>query len=234
MKASVTTELFSKLWNEEVARKGKDASMLWTFLRCYWDEIIWAECVLTVYIFFSLFGPSYIVSRLITYNSAAEPSIGYGLALVVGMFLSEFFRSLFVNQYWFLSVRVSTRFRSIIFSLVYSKAVRLRDLCGYSVGELVNICTNDGQRVYDAGGFSSFIYVAIMTTISVMIMTSFILSPAALLGCLVFLMMFPAQVWVILLLNFDLTAYLCIRPLSARRWVISVARLCDTPTPASA
>ena len=194
MKASVTSAMFSKLWSEEIARNGKEASLLWTFLRCYWDEIIWAECTLTVYVFFSLFGPSYIVSRLITYNSSTEPSVGYGIALVVGMFLSEFFRSLFVNQYWFLTARISTQFRSIIFALVYSKAVRLRDLCGYSVGELVNICTNDGQRVFDAGSYSSFVYVAVITTIAASVITSLVLSPAALLGCLIFLLTFPLQV----------------------------------------
>ena len=78
--------------------------------------------------------------------------------------------------------------------LVYAKAVRLRDLCGYSVGELVNICTNDGQRVFDAGSYSSFVYVAVVTTIAASVITSLVLSPAALLGCLIFLLTFPLQV----------------------------------------
>jgi len=32
--------------------------------------------------------------------------------------------------------------------LVYEKAIKLRDLSGYTVGELVNICSNDGQRLF--------------------------------------------------------------------------------------
>ena len=34
--------------------------------------------------------------------------------------------------------------------LVYRKAISLRDLSGLTVGELLNICTNDAQRVFGA------------------------------------------------------------------------------------
>jgi len=45
----------------------------------------------------------------------------------------------------------------------YTKALRLRDLSGYSIGELVNICSNDGQRIFDAGMYFPFVYVATLT-----------------------------------------------------------------------
>ena len=41
-------------------------------------------------------------------------------------------------------------------ALVFKKAIKLRDLSGYSVGELINICSNDGQRLY---GMSRALFV---------------------------------------------------------------------------
>ena len=46
---------------------------------------------------------------------------------------------------------------------MYDRAVSLRTLHGYSIGELVNLCGNDGQRIFDAAANASFLYIAILT-----------------------------------------------------------------------
>ena len=58
----------------------------------------------------------------------------------------------------------------------------------------MNICTNDGQSVFDACTYVSFFYMTVFTTLGVMLITSFVLGPAALLGCAVFLLILPIQV----------------------------------------
>ena len=40
---------------------------------------------------------------------------------------------------------------TLLAGMVYEKALSLRDLGKYTVGELVNICSNDSQRVFDSG-----------------------------------------------------------------------------------
>ena len=107
-------ERFKVFWDVEVRERGKDASILWTFLRCYWDEIIWAEFIVTMSVFFTMLSPSYLINRLITYNAAPESDLGVGLPLAAGILISESFRSMFINQYWFLSMRVSCKMRSLI------------------------------------------------------------------------------------------------------------------------
>ncbi|EDQ86995.1 uncharacterized protein MONBRDRAFT_10377, partial [Monosiga brevicollis MX1] len=77
---------------------------------------------------------------------------------------------------------------------VYRKSLRLRDLGRYSVGELVNICSNDSQRVHDAAVFSAFIYIALVTGLAVMVSSSLVLGPAALARVFVFFLMIPIQV----------------------------------------
>ena len=42
---------------------------------------------------------------------------------------------------------VLTAFATLI-GVVYHKAIQLRDLSGYTVGELVNLSSNDGQRMF--------------------------------------------------------------------------------------
>ena len=114
MSADVSMERFKVFWDEEVRQKGKDASILWTFLRCYWDEIVWAEFIVTMSVFFTMLGPSYLINRLITYNAAPQADLGIGLPLAFGILISESFRSIFINQYWFLSMRVACKMRSLI------------------------------------------------------------------------------------------------------------------------
>ena len=76
---------------------------------------------------------------------------------------------------------------------MYEKVLCLRDLGQYSVGELVNICSNDSQRVFDAATFSAFIYVSLMTGLGVMVASALVLGPAAIVGCAVFFLVIPIQ-----------------------------------------
>ena len=62
------------------------------------------------------------------------------------------------------------------------------------VGELVNICSNDGQRIADATMFFLFFYIALITTIGTTVYSVYLIGPAAIAGIAVFLTMFPLQV----------------------------------------
>jgi hypothetical protein len=78
---------------------------------------------------------------------------------------------------------------------VFAKAVNIRDLCGYTVGELVNISTADSSRLADAVLFASFFYGSIIAVICVTGLTWWLIGPAALVGIFCFLLVFPLQVW---------------------------------------
>ena len=91
---------------------------------------------------------------------------------------------------------------------IYSKALRVKNLCGYSVGELVNICTNDRQRVFEAALFSRAIYYSVLTLVLVAIVSTLIIGPSALVGCAIFVLVFPLQVSILsdgVMLVHDLT-----------------------------
>jgi ABC-type multidrug transport system fused ATPase/permease subunit len=86
---------------------------------------------------------------------------------------------------------------SICFMLagaLFRKSTRVRDLCGYSVGELVNICTNDSQRMFEVIVFAGFSLTAAISWLASLVLCWWVIGPSAILGISVFMMMFPIQV----------------------------------------
>jgi len=49
-------------------------------------------------------------------HAGTDESIGYGVWLAIGMMLSEWFRSVFANHYWFAVVTLSAKYRSLMYS----------------------------------------------------------------------------------------------------------------------
>jgi hypothetical protein len=89
---------------------------------------------------------------------------------------------------------VSVNCRTVVYGLVYRKSLAMKDLAGYSVGELVNMCSNDGQRISDAAVYSMFFYIAFATGIAVLAFSVSLVGPAAVAGVAIFFLMFPLQV----------------------------------------
>ncbi len=78
--------------------------------------------------------------------------------------------------------------------MVYKKAVSVRDLSGYTVGELVNLSSNDSQRVHDAGVFLMFVYATLLSTAVVLGLGIWLIGPSVIAGCFSFFLVFPIQV----------------------------------------
>eukprot|EP00911_Craspedida_sp_UC1_P001633 UC1_evm1s1238 len=189
-------EQFDVHWRVEVARKGHEqASFARCLLRTYRKPFAIAIFYVTAHVAFAVAGSAYFLRQLLVYagtpSAEADPAWGAGMAL--GLILCEMMRSTLIHAWWFAACSLASNYRSIVYALVYTKAMRLRDLAGYSIGELVNICSNDGQRIYDAGSYFPFVYVASLTLTAVLIFSSLIFGPAAILGCFVFLLLFPMQ-----------------------------------------
>eukprot|EP00056_Hartaetosiga_gracilis_P007440 m.108366 g.108366 ORF g.108366 m.108366 type:complete len:1405 (-) comp12705_c0_seq1:157-4371(-) len=187
---------FDGAWKKEVEQKGEDgASLAIVLIKVFKRQILSAFALNMLAFIFAIVTPLAFLRNLIKYGSQMEEDIGLGVGLAIGLFLSDALRSACIQNYWFYCLKYAVRMRAIVFALVYRKSLELRDLGGYSVGELVNVTTNDSQRVFEAGLYSIFIVVAGISGVTVMVITSLLLGPAAIAGLAVFFLMIPIQIY---------------------------------------
>ena len=71
--------------------------------------------------------------------------------------------------------------------------MRLRSLGDLTIGELVNLVANDGQRMWDSVSFGSCIYASVAVTVVAIAYTTWLIGPFALVGCGCFLIFYPVQ-----------------------------------------
>ena len=113
-----------------------------------------------------------------------------GLLLVLGVFLNEVFRPIIFSIYWYYSIDMGLRLRSAIAFMVYRKIVKLRDLANMTLGQLVNLCVNDGERLFITGMLCGFLIQAPLMVIAVTAYTVYLVGWPAILGQLTFFIFF--------------------------------------------
>ncbi|KJE88387.1 multidrug resistance-associated protein 9 [Capsaspora owczarzaki ATCC 30864] len=176
------------------SRLADNVSVARTFVRTFKRELMRTHMLLTLQLFFVFFAPTFLLRELVAYaqDRGAQP-VWHGILLALGILLNETGRSLVVSQSFTESIRVAGRARSVMFGIVYKKAMRLRTLGNKSIGEVINMASNDGQRVYDAFVFGSFTYSSTLSTVVGLAASFAIIGPFSLVGCGVFIMFYPIQ-----------------------------------------
>uniref|UniRef100_A0A9J8AGT6 ATP-binding cassette sub-family C member 5 n=1 Tax=Cyprinus carpio carpio TaxID=630221 RepID=A0A9J8AGT6_CYPCA len=173
------------LWHEELKRRGKDGASL--------SRVIWRFCQTRMLVA--------IFSLLIT-MVAGFVKLLYGLALVAGIFLTELTRSWSLALVWAVSYRTAARLRGAALTFAFQKILRLRSTKDIGTGELVNICSSDGQRLYEAVSVGCLLAGGPLVGILGLSYTTYFLGPTALVGSAIFVIFYPTM-----MLASRLTAY---------------------------
>nr|XP_046262443.1 ATP-binding cassette sub-family C member 5 isoform X2 [Scatophagus argus] len=126
----------------------------------------------------------------------------YGLSLVAGIFLMELMRSWSLALMWAVNYRTAARLRGAALTFAFNKILRLRSTKDISPGELINICTNDGQRLSEAVSVGCLLAGGPLVGMLGLSYTAYFLGPTALLGSAVFILFYPTM-----MLASKLTAY---------------------------
>uniref|UniRef100_A0A8C2CME4 ATP-binding cassette sub-family C member 5 n=1 Tax=Cyprinus carpio TaxID=7962 RepID=A0A8C2CME4_CYPCA len=191
------------LWHEELKRRGKDGASL--------SRVIWRFCQTRMLVaIFSLLitmvagfvGPALLIRALLEYSQCAEVKLLYGLALVGGIFLMELTRSWSLAFMWAVSYRTAARLRGAALTFAFQKILRLRSTKDISTGELVNICSSDGQRLYEAVSVGCLLAGGPLVGILGLSYTIYFFGPTALVGSAIFVIFYPTM-----MLASRLTAY---------------------------
>ncbi|XP_062861185.1 multidrug resistance-associated protein 5 [Trichomycterus rosablanca] len=191
-----------RLWEKELSEQGDNASLhrvVWRFCR---TRLLLSILCLMVTQLAGFSGPAFVVRRLLEYTQKSEPDLPYGLLLVLGLLSTEMLRSWSLALTWALNYRTGTRLRGAILTMAFQKILRLRSLREKSIGELMNMCSNDGQRMFEAAAMGSLLAGGPLVAILGMAYNLSVLGPTSLLGSAVFILFYPTMMF-----SSRLTAY---------------------------
>uniref|UniRef100_A0A8C4M9Q0 ATP-binding cassette sub-family C member 5 n=1 Tax=Equus asinus asinus TaxID=83772 RepID=A0A8C4M9Q0_EQUAS len=184
-----------RLWQEELNEVGPDAASLrrvvWIFCR---TRLILSIVCLMITQLAGFSGPAFVVKHLLEYTQVTDSNLKYSLLLVLGLLLTEIVRSWSLALTWALNYRTAVRLRGAILTMAFKKILKLKNIKEKSVGELINLCSNDGQRMFEAAAVGSLLAGGPVVAILGMIYNVIILGPTGFLGSAVFILFYPAMV----------------------------------------
>ncbi|TRY81292.1 hypothetical protein DNTS_012126 [Danionella cerebrum] len=191
------------LWHEELKQSGKDgASLSRVFWRFCQTRMLVAIFSLLITMVAGFIGPALLIRALLEYSQCPDVKLLYGLALVVGIFLMELTRSWSLAFMWAINYRTAARLRGAALSFAFQKILRLRSTKDISTGELVNICSSDGQRLYEAVSVGCLLAGGPLVGLLGLAYTTYFLGPTALVGSAIFVIFYP-----VMMLASRMTAY---------------------------
>eukprot|EP00069_Balaena_mysticetus_P017194 bmy_10433T0 len=195
--SEVNCKRLERLWQEELHEVGPDAASLrrvvWTFCR---TRLILSIVCLMITQLAGFSGPAFMVKHLLEYTQDTESDLQYSLLLVLGLLLTEIVRSWSLALTWALNYRTGVRLRGAILTMAFKKILKLKNIKEKSVGELINLCSNDGQRMFEAAAVGSLLAGGPVIAILGMIYNVIILGPTGFLGSAVFILFYPAMMFV--------------------------------------
>uniref|UniRef100_G3WLH3 ATP-binding cassette sub-family C member 5 n=1 Tax=Sarcophilus harrisii TaxID=9305 RepID=G3WLH3_SARHA len=195
--SDVNCRRLERLWQEEVNEAGPEAASLrrvvWIFCR---TRLVLSIVCLMITQLAGFSGPAFMVKHLLEYTQGTESNLPYSLLLVLGLFLTEVIRSWSLTLTWALNYRTGVRLRGAILTMAFKKILKLKNMKEKSLGELINLCSSDGLRMFEAAAVGSLLAGGPIVAILGMVYNVIVLGPTAILGSLVFLLFYPAMMFV--------------------------------------
>ncbi|XP_064192872.1 ATP-binding cassette sub-family C member 12 isoform X1 [Anguilla rostrata] len=193
--ADTNGKRFQRLWGEEVAKTGlEEASLERVVMRFQRTRIIMASIAAILIAIAVFVGPAILVHKLLTYiESVSKPSLAYGIGLSVALFITEFCKAIFISLLWAVNLRTGIRVKNAFSMLAFQKIISLRSLNSISVGEVINVLTSDGYRMFEAVVFGTFLVCMPALLIMCIAYSCYILGYTALIGVFVYLVFIPIQ-----------------------------------------
>ncbi|XP_072320763.1 ATP-binding cassette sub-family C member 12 [Eucyclogobius newberryi] len=194
--ADINTDRFNKLWEEEVARVGQDkASLSRVVMRFQRTRLILSSVVGIIAMIAAFLGPAIVVDNILRYiNEPESQTLTTGLGLAFGLLTTEFCKVFFISLFWAINLRSAVRLKGAFSALAFQKILSLKVNTGLTMGELINVLTNDGHRVFEAVIFGGFLLVSPVLFIACLAYACYVLGATALTGVVTFLLLLPLQI----------------------------------------
>ncbi|XP_041841880.1 ATP-binding cassette sub-family C member 12-like [Melanotaenia boesemani] len=194
--ADTSGERLQRLWEEEVEKKGLEkASLVRAVLRFQKTRLILSVFIGILAMLGAFFGPAVLVYEILNYIDYPEEStVTHGVGLAFALFTSEFCKAFFISLLWAINLRTAVRLKGAFSLVAFQKVISLRVHSGISVGEMINVLTNDGHRLFEAVLLGSFTLSTPVLFIVCIGYACYILGYTALTGVCTYLIFVPVQV----------------------------------------
>uniref|UniRef100_A0A8B9JBF0 ATP-binding cassette sub-family C member 5 n=1 Tax=Astyanax mexicanus TaxID=7994 RepID=A0A8B9JBF0_ASTMX len=179
--ALACTQVFKRLWEEEVERKGPEKASLGSIVMRFQQTRLIVSFFISVLFTFAVFiGP--VCLLLIYAEEPGSSTLLYGVGLCVALFVTEFSKAIFASLLWAVNLRTAIRLKGAFSMLAFYKIISLQTLHGVTVGEMINVLTSDGYRMFEAVLFGTFLLCIPVLLIVCIVYSCFILGSTALIG----------------------------------------------------
>ncbi|XP_070687523.1 ATP-binding cassette sub-family C member 12 [Pempheris klunzingeri] len=200
--AETSGERLHRLWEEEVAKVGLEkASLVRVILRFQRTRLIISVLVGVLAMVVAFVGPAVLVYEILTFVDSTEKSTVHGVGLALALFTSEFSKAFIISLLWAMNLRTAVRLKGAFSSVAFQKVISLRVHSGMSMGEMINVLTNDGHRLFEAVLFGSFVLSAPVLFIVCVFYACHILGYSALTGVCIYVIFIPVQLFLAKLIN---------------------------------
>ncbi|XP_050417371.1 ATP-binding cassette sub-family C member 5 isoform X2 [Patella vulgata] len=189
--AEANVNLLSEYWKKEMEERGTEKASLGRAIRkAYSSRIICSLLSVLFSLTFSFVAYAGILRLLLDHVASVKSDIVEGCVIVTSLIVCELCRSLSYSLTWALNYWNGVRVRSAIMGLFYRKITKLRSLHDKKIGELVNMCSNDGQRLFEVMANGPFVIGGPVVFLAGSIYLGFLIGVWALIGCATYVMFF--------------------------------------------
>uniref|UniRef100_A0A7N8XUI2 ATP-binding cassette sub-family C member 5 n=1 Tax=Mastacembelus armatus TaxID=205130 RepID=A0A7N8XUI2_9TELE len=195
------------LWHDELKRRGREgASLSRVFWRFCQTRMLVAIFSLLLTMVAGFVGPVkhlyswHILNNIFSFScSFFFPTLSLPCSYILSVLFSA---HLLFSLVWAVNYRTAARLRGAALTFAFRKILRLRSTKDISPGELIIICSSDGQRLLEAVSVGCLLAGGPLVGILGLSYTTYFLGPTALLGSAVFIIFYPTM-----MLASRLTAY---------------------------
>ncbi|KAL3847029.1 hypothetical protein ACJMK2_017965 [Sinanodonta woodiana] len=180
------------IWKKELSRNGLGkASLFWALFLFVRTQMIVSFILMLLSFTIGFAAPAFVLRELLSSLSNEKITIGHGVALVLILSLMEVFRTLCLASSWFINYTMGVRIRGAALGLLYKKIINLRGLQEKTVGQVVNLLSNDGLRIFEAASIASQLIATPILLVYGLIYMIYLIGPWALVTFFTFLSFYP-------------------------------------------
>ncbi|XP_063336137.1 ATP-binding cassette sub-family C member 12 isoform X2 [Pelmatolapia mariae] len=194
--ADTSAQRFQRIWDEEVAKRGLEKASLVRVAFHFQQTRLIVSVIIGILAMVSAFlGPAVLISMILNYiEKSVSNTVSYGVGLSLGLFTTECFKALLISLLWAINLRTAVRLKGAFSTVAFQKIISLRVYSGVSMGEMINVLTSDGHRMFEAVLFGSFVLSSPVLFVLCIVYACYILGYTALTGVLTYLIFVPVQI----------------------------------------
>lgn len=199
--AETNCQRFLRLWDQEVKNKGNLASLKRVIFHFIGTRLMVTTICILFFVLAQFASNGIIVQYLLQYVENKDTDLKVGIILVAGMLVAEMVRLICFSMSFAISMRTGIRTRAAVTMAVFQKVLRVPPTESSSVGEIVNLCSSDGDRIFDALHVGHLLLTGPIMFVVGTAYVCTLVGPIALSGCGIFVLILLLQVGLMKVLN---------------------------------